>query len=195
MSNFNPNFELRSRRCLRALLLIALPAAIHLLSVRPVEPVFGGDSNRHVVTAIFFRDFLTDGQFIDPKGYAEQYFEQYPALGLLVWPPLFHGVCGLAMLVFGTSVTVARVLVLLSLAVSCWCVLRISRRVLDADRAAAVMVLYAVLPIIFDYSRDVMLEMPTLALVLLAIDHFDLWLRRGKHWNIYFDFSHAFRRS
>ena len=173
------------RRILRALLMIALPAAIHLLAVRPVEPVFGGDSNRHVVTSIFFRDFIADGQFTDPKSYAEQYFEQYPALGLLVWPPMFHGVCGVAMLAFGTSVTVARLLILLSFTVSCWCVRRMARRVLDADRAAAVMILYSVLPIIFDYSRDVMLEIPTLALVMLSADQFDLWLRGVNRRNLY----------
>ena len=54
-----------------------------------MEPVFGGDSNRHVVTSIFFRDLLTDtittGHLSNPKDYAERYYEQYPALGLLVW--------------------------------------------------------------------------------------------------------------
>ena len=44
----------------RALLLIALPVVLHLVCARPVEPVFGGDSNRHVVTSIFFRDYLSD---------------------------------------------------------------------------------------------------------------------------------------
>lgn len=178
--------ESQNHRILRALMMIVLPAAIHLLSVRPVEPVFGGDSNRHVVTSIFFRDFIADGQFADPKSYAKQYFEQYPALGLLVWPPMFHGVCGLAMLAFGTSATVARLLVLLSFAVSCWCVHRMARRVLEADQAAAVMIVYSVLPIIFDYSRDVMLEVPTLALVMLSADQFDLWLRGVNRRNLYF---------
>ena len=165
--------------------MMALPAAIHLLCVRPAEPVFGGDSNRHVVTSIFFRDFISDGQFTDPKGYAERYFEQYPALGLLVWPPLFHGVCGVAMLAFGTSATVARILVLLSFAVSCRCVYRMARRVLDPDRAAAVMIVYSVLPIIYDYTRDVMLEIPTLALIMLSVDQFDLWLRSESRRSLY----------
>ena len=37
----------------------------------------------------------------------------------MVWPPLFHGVCGVLMLFFGTSAEVARWLVLLSFVVSC----------------------------------------------------------------------------
>ena len=167
------------------MLLITLPVALHLICVRPVEPVFGGDSNRHVVTSIFFRDFIADGHYTDPKAYAEHYFEQYPALGLLVWPPLFHGVCGVLMLIFGTSADVARCLVMLSFVVSCWCVYRMAHRILHDDRAAAVMILYSVIPLIFDYSRDIMLEMPALALVLVSADHFDLWLRGANRLNLY----------
>jgi hypothetical protein len=172
-------------RLRRMMLLIALPVALHLICVRPVEPVFGGDSNRHVMTSIFFRDFITDGEFADPKGYAEHYFEQYPALGLLVWPPLFHGVCGVLMLIFGTSAEVARWLVLLSFVVSCLCVYRLARRVLDDDRASAVMILYSIAPLIFDFSRDVMLEIPALALVLVSVDQFDLWLKGTSQRNLY----------
>lgn len=182
-----PSANLRSlqRGLRRAMLLIALPVVLHLICVRPVEPVFGGDSNRHVVTSIFFRDFIADGQYTDPKAYAEHYFEQYPALGLLVWPPLFHGVCGLLMLIFGTSAEVARWLVMLSFVVSCWCVYRMAHRILDDDRAVAVMILYSVTPLIFDYSRDIMLEMPALALVLVSADQFDLWLRRINRRGLY----------
>jgi len=181
--------EPRFNRIRRALLLVALPIVLHLVCTRPVEPVFGGDSNRHVVTSIFFRDYLSDtittGHLSNPKDYAERYYEQYPALGLLVWPPLFHGVCGAAMMIFGTSVEVARGLVLLSFVVSCWCVYRMAERVVDKDRAAAVTILYSIAPLIFDYSRDVMLEMPALALVMVSVDQFDLWLRGTRRRHLY----------
>jgi 4-amino-4-deoxy-L-arabinose transferase-like glycosyltransferase len=53
-----------------------------------------------------------------------------------------------------------------------------ARRILEDDRASAVTILYSIAPLIFDYSRDVMLEMPTLALVMVSVDQFDLWLTR-----------------
>ncbi|MFO0427311.1 MAG: ArnT family glycosyltransferase [Planctomyces sp.] len=162
-----------------------MPVLLHLLWTHPDEPVFGGDSNRHVVTSIFFRDFIIDGQYSDPKGYAERYYEQYPALGLLVWPPLFHGVAGVLMLAFGTSAAVARGLVLASLIVSCLCVHRITRRTQISQYATLVTVVFAISPLIFEYSRDVMLEMPTLALVLLSVDWFDCWLRRQQSKFLY----------
>lgn len=189
MTSASKQTEPHASRIRRAILLIALPVALHLVCARPMEPVFGGDSNRHVVTSIFFRDLLTDtittGHLSNPKDYAERYYEQYPALGLLVWPPLFHGVCGVAMLIFGTSADVARWLVLLSFIVSCWCVYRMARRIFDDDRASAVMILYSIAPLIFDYSRDVMLEMPALALVMVSVDQFDLWLRGTRRHHLY----------
>ena len=60
-----------------------------------------------------------------------------------------------------------------------------ARRVFNDDRASAVMILYSVAPLIFDYSRDIMLEMPALALVLISADQFDLWLRGSKLCRLY----------
>ncbi len=171
---------------LRWLLIAALPIVLQLVTVRPVEPIFGGDSNRHVMTSVFFRDFLMDGQYLQPKAYAEDYFEQYPALGLLVWPPMFHAVCGAAMIAFGTSVMVARLIVFGSLIVSTVCVYRIIRRIVSEDLAALTAILFSTLPIVFQYGRDVMLEMPTMAFVLISIDQFDVWLGQHKRRALYF---------
>lgn len=170
---------------LRCLVVAALPLLVHGLAVAPAEPVFDGDSNRHVMTSIFFRDFLADGEYLDPKGYAEAYFEQYPALGLLVWPPLFHGVCGVVMLCCGTSATVARVLIAVCLLLATRCVYQLARRAVDEQRALLTAIVFAILPLVFRYSRDVMLEMPTLALVLLSAEQFDLWLRSQRQRCLY----------
>ena len=156
-----------------------------MLLPRPLEPVFAGDSNRHVVTSIFFRDMLTDMPTSDPKAYAEGYYEQYPALGLLIWPPLFHGVTGLAMLVFGTSVGVARGITLASGLLATGCLFRLCRRRMSLDQAGITAAVFSLMPMVFLYSRHVMLEMPTLGLCLLCIDQFDIWLslrsRKGKN--------------
>ncbi len=170
---------------LRCLMIAAIPAAVHLLSIRPAEPVFCGDSNRHVMTSVFFRDLLADGGLGSPKAYAEAYFAQYPALGLLVWPPLFHALCGVLMLIFGTSVVVARGLILASLILAAVCVYRLARRATDADAAALVTIVFLLLPLIFQYGRDVMLEMPSLALCLVSLDQFDRWHSHGQRRALY----------
>ncbi|MEQ9410288.1 MAG: glycosyltransferase family 39 protein [Fuerstiella sp.] len=169
----------------RWLLIAALPLALQLVVQAPVEPVFNGDSNRHVMTSVFFRDFLTDLPLGHPKQYAEQYYEQYPALGLLIWPPLFHGVVGALMTVFGTSVWVPRGFVLATFGLAVFCLHQISRRRMSADQSALVTVVFSAMPMVFLYSRHVMLEMPTLALCLLSVDRVDVWLRTQRLRNLY----------
>src|SRR5436309_3320138 len=76
---------------------------------------FYGRANRHAMTGVFVRDAHADlpASATDPKGYAVRYYVQYPALGIVTWPPLFYAVEGLAMWLFGTSYLTARIVVYL----------------------------------------------------------------------------------
>jgi hypothetical protein len=58
-------------------------------------------------------------------------------------------------------------------------------RTAGRELALAVTALFSVAPLIFDYSRDVMLEMPSLSLVLLAVDRFDAWLTQRRTRELY----------
>ena len=168
----------RLRSVVRQIVTIAaLPVLVMLLIDQPDEPVFGGDANRHVMTSVFFRDLIVDGGFTDPKTYAEDYFDQYPALSLLHFPPLFHGVVGGLMSIFGTSVMVARVFNFACFVTSCWLLYLLVRRRNSAELSQVAVTLFALMPMTLDYSRYVMLEMPTLMLCLLCVERFDVWLR------------------
>ncbi|MFY9255796.1 MAG: glycosyltransferase family 39 protein [Fuerstiella sp.] len=169
----------------RWLLLAALPVLLHLVVLAPAEPVYNGDANRHVMTSVFFHDFLLDLPLSNPKQYAEDYYEQYPALGLMIWPPLFHGVVGLLMTVFGTSVLVARFYVFACFVLAAFSLLKLCRRRMPIEQAEFVVAVFAVLPMIFEYSRYVMLEMQTLAFCLVCIERFDIWLKERRTRNLY----------
>lgn len=175
----------RKQAVIRWLLLAALPILLHLFAVPPNEPVYNGDANRHVMTSVFFRDLLVDRPLDDVKRYATEYYEQYPALGLMIWPPLFHGVTGLIMTVFGTSAMVPRAIVFVCFLCSIWCLYRLCRRRISAEQSEIVLVIYSLMPMIFEFSRYIMLEMPTLALCLLSIERFDLWLQQSRTRNLY----------
>ena len=126
------------------------------------------------MTGVFFRDLLHDHAFAHLRTYAEHYYLQYPALGLLVWPPLFHFVEGLAMLLFGVSFTVSRLLSLgfgLMAAVYCF---RIVQSTHGTSRAAWATLFLGLMPLVFFLSTRAMLEIPALALFLAATWH---WLR------------------
>lgn len=173
------------RRRAFLLMLLGLPLIFHLIVGSAAEPVFNGDANRHVMTSVFFHDFFLDLPIQDPKGYAQQYYDQYPALGLLIWPPLFHSVTGVVMLVAGISAWVPRTIVFLSAAVSVWLIYRIAKRRGFADEGLASGILFSLLPMAFTYSRYVMLEMPTVCLCLWSIERFDCWLQTKKPIALY----------
>ena len=77
------------RMTLFAVVPILVLVALQFATFEFSEPIFFGDENRHVMTSIFFRDLLADHPLTGLRGYAENYYVQYPALGLLIWPPLF----------------------------------------------------------------------------------------------------------
>lgn len=163
-------------------LVLALAQA---LAWQPSEPFFNNDETRHVMTGVFFRDLLLDLPLDRPKAYAVEYYLQYPALGLLVWPPLFHGVEGLFMLVFGTSFLAAKVLVGLFSALALTYFFLLVRRTHGTTTAVAATLLFGLSPMVFQLSRQVMLEMPALALALAAVFHFVRYLDLQRRSDIF----------
>ena len=91
------------------LLVVLCVAGAHAFASPWGEPWKNNDETRHVMTGVFFRDALFDWResAADPRGYAARYYAQYPALGVLVWPPFFYAVEGGAMATFGTDYGVA----------------------------------------------------------------------------------------
>lgn len=165
-----------------ALLVLALTQA---LAWEPTEPFYNNDENRHVMTGVFFHDLLLDMPLDRLRGYATDYYLQYPALGLMVWPPLFYGVEGLFMLLFGTSYLAARALVgLFSTGAFAYLFLLV-RRTHDTFDAALTVLLCGLAPLVFLLTRHVMLEMPAVFFVLAAVYHFLRYLDAGRRLDIY----------
>src|SRR5262245_64920312 len=78
------------------------------------------------MTGVFVRDALADGGWRNPRGYASRYYLQYPALGLLVWPPLFYGIEGLAMTTLGTSFAAGQLTIAAFAVLACLYVYRLA---------------------------------------------------------------------
>lgn len=166
----------RSKKFWTLLLLLLALAAAHAVVYRASEPFYYNDETRHVMTGVYFRDLLRDMPVGNLREYTVNYYLQYPALGLLVWPPLFHILEGLLMSVLGTSVAVPLALVGLFAAAACVYLFLLVCRTHDLQRAAAAVLLFGLAPLVFEYSHYVMLEVPTLALALGAIYHFTRYL-------------------
>lgn len=167
---------LRWKGMVVASLIVVTVAAAHVATFRPGEPFFNNDESRHVMTGVFFRDFFRDLPASDPQSYAIRYYLQYPALGLLTWPPLFHATLGLSMLAFGMSFLVAKALVGLFAAAACIYLYLLAARTHDGPRAAVAALIFGFSPLVFSFSRQIMLEIPTLAFCLAATYHCSLYI-------------------
>lgn len=157
-------------------------AVLHAVFSPFGEPFRNGDETRHVMTGVFVRDAITDitESAADPRGYASRYYVQYPALGIIIWPPVFYMVEGLAMWAFGTGYTVARAVVYgFALLGGVYAYLLV-RRTHGQRVACATLAVLGLAPVVFEHTGYVLLEVPTLALVLASVFHFERYLGGGR---------------
>jgi Dolichyl-phosphate-mannose-protein mannosyltransferase len=158
--------------------LLAVMLVAHLLTAVDSEPFFNNDEIKHTLTGVFVADAVRDlpASAADPKGYSVRYYCQYPALGLVTWPPLFYLVEGLAMLALGPHFWVGRLCVAGFAAVAVVYAYRFARLMLDHPWALLAAAITALTPTVLGYSQRVMLEVPTFACVLASVVHFEKYL-------------------
>ncbi len=97
----------RRGRLAVALALVAASAA--LVATAPTGGDFWwSDAPRHALNGAFVKDFIAAAPWRDPKGWAIDYYLQYPALTILFYPPLFYVVEAAAYSLFGVSQLVAQ---------------------------------------------------------------------------------------
>ena len=166
---------------IRFLVILFFVAIAHIVAFQPSEPFYLSDETRHLMTGTFFHDLIKGGNLSQAKSFAYQYYGQYPALGLLVWPPLFHMVEGAWMAIFGVSVLASKILVLTFLAIACLFSYRVVRLTNSREQALLVTALTAFSPMTFELSGQVMLEVPTLAWAMASIYYFMLYLRSARN--------------
>ncbi|MGL6075080.1 MAG: ArnT family glycosyltransferase [Fimbriiglobus sp.] len=156
-------------------LVVGSVVVTHLFASPMGEPWKNNDETRHVMTGVFFADAIHDLPSFarNPKAFATDYYTQYPALGLLVWPPFFYGVEGVGMAILGPDFWVARLVLSLFNLIAAWYVFALARRFVSEPWAGFTVALVGFAPLVFQMSRYVLLEMPTLAMVLASIYHFE----------------------
>lgn len=140
----------------------------------------GLDQAHNVLTSVYFHDLFRDLPWNDLAGYTYDYQRQYPALGLMFWPPLFHAVAGGLMLPFGPNLMVVHLLLgacSLLLGLAMYRALRIS---MSPGWAGVATALTLTAPVVFRLQNTVMLEIPSLALALLAVLLYMRVTARGK---------------
>ena len=92
---------------------ITLVCAVVCRDIRTGEFDYNVDEAQHAVTGLFVADFIRDLPLRHPIQYTYRYYAQYPAVGIVHWPPLFYVFEGLSFLLLGPTVFAARLTVLL----------------------------------------------------------------------------------
>ena len=150
--------------------------AVHYVLDAPSEPFFNNDETRHVMTGVYFHDALQHGYWRDFIAETKKYYLQYPALGLIVWPPLYYVIEGCWMSVFGIDIQIARLLIAFFGFLAAIGLFRIINRYTHWTIGSLSIFLAGLSPLIFTFSRQVMLELPCLAILLHALFYFERYL-------------------
>ncbi len=163
------------------LLLLAHSALWALICILLIPAITAGgfwwtDESRHAMGGVFILDLIRDMPLADPMGYAMRYFAQYPALALNWYLPGFYVVEAIFFSLFGISEPVAHwtVIAFCTLAASLW--FDWARRTWGVAVAFLSTALFLSMPSWNLWGRSVMLEVPAIAMFILAVSCFERYL-------------------
>jgi len=166
------------------LLLCAITALIlgrHLT----VGDFWWSDASRHAMDGVFIYDFVRDGRWSDWREYALRYYAQYPALGFAFYPPFFAVVEAVFFALFGISAFAARLTVLAFALVGVVLWHQWIQRLAGSAVAFVSAVFLITSPTVVLWAREVMLEMPALALLIASCFFLDRFTRSRHPRHLY----------
>jgi len=128
------------------------------------------DAPNHLMNGALIADLIRHGEILNPILYAKAYYSRLPATTIPFHPPMFPAFESLFFLTLGVNVISARIAIAVSVALA---ILLLYRLIVDSGGSRLV-ALCAVASLFslktYTYlASNVMLEMPTLALVLAAM--------------------------
>jgi len=145
------------------------------------------DEAYNATTGLYVADFIRDlpVALAHPVQYTYAYYAQYPALGLIHWPPFFHFIEGIMFLLFGPSVVSARITVLLFALFGLYFWFKLVAALQNEWTAAVCTIVLSCLPAVLLYEKAVMLEIPSLALCIAASYFWLEYLDQAKSPSLY----------
>ena len=154
-------------------LFAALAAAVLLSVPWDADPAWW-DASRHAMDGAFYLDMIADLGFLDPVGYASEYYARYPAIAPVMYPPFFALCEAILYAPLGVHPWVARLTVALFLFAGGLGLLRLGDRLLGAPTGLFAGLLYLSFPLVQQWSREIMLEPAAAAMVIWSL----VWLER-----------------
>ncbi len=152
------------------LCLLAVASAIVLLFVTAPkhEDFWWTDGATFALNGELIRDYLASGLGQNPMAFASAWFLRYPALTISLYPPIFPMVEAAVFAIFGFSHAAAQATVTGFAALAAYGAYRVCRSAVPMAAAAGGAILLLSTPGVLLWSRQVVMEVPTLAFLLLA---------------------------
>jgi 4-amino-4-deoxy-L-arabinose transferase-like glycosyltransferase len=126
------------------------------------------DAPAHAMNGALLHDYLWTTPHSSPLRFAFHYYLHYPALTISVYPPLFPMAEMLVYSVFGVSHFAAQLTVSFFALLLAYFLYRMARTALGPIAACGAALLLLSTPMVALWSRQVMLEIPALALLVAA---------------------------
>ena len=165
----------------RILTSIMLPAvaiigvvAVLFLTAPKAEDFWWTDSASFALNGELIHDYIASGLHQSPMAFASAWFARYPAVTISLYPPIFPIAEAIAFALFGFSHPVAQATVCAFSGLAAFGAFRLARHAVGPLQSAAGVMLMFAAPAILLWSRQVVMEVPALAFLLLAAG---CWLR------------------
>jgi hypothetical protein len=152
---------------LAAVAMCAVVVAI-FISAPKSEDFWWTDGASFALNGALIHDYIASGFHIGPVQYANDWFRYFPALTISLYPPIFPLSEAVAFSVFGFSHPVAQATVAAFTGLAAFGLYRACRTAQDPLAATGAVLLMFSAPNVLLWSRQVMMELPTLAFLLLA---------------------------
>ena len=143
------------------------------------------DAPAHAMNGALLHDYLWTLPYSSPLRFAFDYYLHYPALTISVYPPLFPIAEAMVFSVLGVSHFAAQLTVSLFGLVLAYSLYGMARTALAPAASAGAALLVLSTPMVALWSRQVMLEIPALALLVAASALFLRFLEGGANRRLY----------
>lgn len=143
------------------------------------------DASRHAMNGVYFLDLVKNMPFADLWQYTVDYYARFPALSLGYHPPFFPLVETLVFAIGGVSFTSARVAVLIFGLAGLIYWYRLIALLYEESIAFFSSLLFITTPLIIQWARLPMLELPTLSMIIFTSFAFFKYLKTEKIGYLY----------
>jgi hypothetical protein len=148
------------------------------------ELFYNNDETRHAFTGVFIHDLIRDLP-LNPLQYTYEYYAQYPALGIIQWPPFFYFVESIFYFVFGISAVSGRMAILFFALIGIIFWYKLVLKIYNKKKAFFSSILLLTCQPILLFSKVIMLEIPALTLSIVSIYYFISYIIDNKKKDVY----------